>query len=71
MSSTGKILSYAAGYVLIVFVAGLAVLSLLAGLMGWLIPIATAGAVHVGYIQAVSILVLAILGLLLARLVLK
>ena len=62
MSSAGKILSYAAGYVLVVFVVGAAVLALLSLILMFLVPAATGGAIHIDWLQGIAITTLAILG---------
>jgi hypothetical protein len=55
MSDLLKILSLGAGYVLLAFVIGGIVLVGLSMLLMWLVPIATAGAVSLGFLQAIAI----------------
>ena len=62
MSSAGKILSYAAGYVLVVFVVGAALLALLSAILMFLVPAATGGAIHIGWWQGIAVVTLALLG---------
>lgn len=46
---------------LVVLVIGLVVVAILAGMVGFLVPIATAGAAAPGFIQSVAIVVLTFL----------
>ena len=73
MSKTpvSRILSYAAGYVLVVFIVGAIALTLLSCALMFLVPVATNGAVHIEWLQGIAITTLTVGGLLLARLVLK
>lgn len=52
---------FMAGYMLIALAIGLGVLLVLACLVGWLLPLATAGAMAPGFMQAVAIVTLALL----------
>lgn len=61
MSNIGKIIGYAAGYMLTVLIVGGAVLALLGFLVGWLLPLATAGALAPGFLQCIAIITLALL----------
>jgi hypothetical protein len=61
MSKLPQILGYAAGYVLVVFIVGGIVVTLLSlGLM-WLVPLATMGAVNLTWPAAIATLTLAVL----------
>jgi hypothetical protein len=73
MSKTpvNKILSYAAGYVLVVLIVGAIALTLLSCALMLLVPVATNGAVHIEWLQGIAITTLTVGGLLMARLVLK
>lgn len=55
MSNIAKILAGA----IVVLLIGAAVLALATGAIMWLVPVATAGAVHLGFIQTVAIITLA------------
>jgi hypothetical protein len=55
-----QIVSYAAGYVLVVLIVGAIALSILSAIIGLLVPVATAGAIHVGFVQGVAIATLGI-----------
>lgn len=62
MSKTpAQIVSYAAGYVLVVLIVGAIALSILSAIIGALVPVATGGTIHIGFIQGVAIATLGIL----------
>ena len=56
-----QIVSYAAGYVLVVLIVGAIALSILSCIIGLLVPVATSGVIHIGFIQGVAIATLGIL----------
>lgn len=56
-----KILGQVVGYALVTLIIGCAVLALLSWAIMWLVPLATAGAITLGFMQGVAIVTLGLL----------